>query len=158
LASGVLAAVNAFTEPYISAQKQKNEKAALKEVVPQAAEFEPRTQDGKLLYYVAHDAAKNLQGFVLKVTKHGYSSDIETMAGLTPDLQITAIKILYQNETPGLGTRVAEKDFCGQFTGKRLADFSRVQAITGATISSSAVIKAVQEGIASLEPQLRTER
>lgn len=157
IAGGVLAAVHGVTAPAIAAQKEGGLSQAFKEVLPQGATFEPRPREGKTAYYVAYDAHKQLCGFVCQAEAKGYSSTIETLVGLTPGLEITAIKILSQNETPGLGSRVAEDGFTRQFVRKKLADFDAVQAITGATISSSAVIRAVKQTIARLEPLLRQE-
>ncbi|HDZ77543.1 MAG TPA: FMN-binding protein, partial [Candidatus Omnitrophica bacterium] len=72
-----------------------------------------------------------------------------------------------QNETPGLGVKIielasqvtlievltgkAKKDekqkpwFEERFSNKKIADIDTVEAITGATISSEAVIKSVKE-------------
>ncbi len=158
VAAGVLAAVNAVTEPQILLQKQKQENAALSEVLPQAKEFKPRTQaDGTLSYYIGYTDQQQLVGFVLKAEAKGYSSVIETLTGLTPGLEIVAIKVLSQNETPGLGSQITEPDFSGRFKGRRPETIADVQAITGATISSSAVIRSVQKRIADLKEVLLRE-
>ncbi|MDP2831445.1 MAG: FMN-binding protein, partial [Candidatus Omnitrophota bacterium] len=75
----------------------------------------------------------------------GYSSVIETLAGIFLDEKISAIKIISLNETPGLGMRVAEDKFTAQFTRQSSLDLSGVQAITGATISSRAVMNSVMQ-------------
>jgi electron transport complex protein RnfG len=66
-------------------------------------------------------------------------------------LVITGVKVLEHQETPGLGERVLEERFRGQFVGRRApmasSDF---QAISGATISSSKVIKLVVEATNAL--------
>lgn len=157
LASGVLAVVNAVTEPKIQLQQSKEESLALKEVMPEASSFNPESKDGILLYYKAYDASSKLIGFVLKSKGKGYSSEIETITSLNLNLEIGDIKILSQNETPGLGSRVAEAPFRAQFKGKKLDNFNEVQAITGATISSSAVINSIKNKLAELKEQLSRE-
>ncbi|MBN1913471.1 MAG: FMN-binding protein, partial [Candidatus Omnitrophica bacterium] len=47
--------------------------------------------------------------------------------------------------TPGLGTQVKEQFFTDRFLKKNLNDLAGIEAITGATISSRAVIRAVEE-------------
>lgn len=157
VSSGILAVVNAVTEPRIEIEKKKEERLALKEVMPDSGNFEEVFKGGELLYYKAYDNAGHLNGFVVKSETKGYSSTIEAMTGLGLNLEITNVKILSQNETPGLGTRVTEPEFLEQFKGKDLASFSKVDTITGATISSSAVIKAVQNKIAELKDSLLKE-
>ena len=59
--------------------------------------------------------------------------------------KLIAIKVLSQNETPGLGGQVADASFTSRFSGKNISDLNDIQAITGATISSRAVIDLVKK-------------
>ncbi len=141
VASGLLAGMNSLTKTRIIAQAQAEEDAGLKEVLPQAARFEAVKSGEEIIYYRAYDGVGKLIGVAFKASGKGYSSTIETMAGMLKDGTITAIKILSHNETPGLGANVAESSFSSQFKDKK--DLAQVQAITGATISSKAVIDSV---------------
>jgi electron transport complex protein RnfG len=141
MAGGLLAGVNTLTKGRISAQLHAEEDVGLKEVMPQAEQFIPVKQQENILYYKAVDKGGKLVGAVFKAQGKGYSSTIETMVGMFKDGTICAIKILDQNETPGLGANVAGPDFTGQFKNKK--DLTDVQAITGATISSKAVMDSV---------------
>jgi len=67
------------------------------------------------------------------------------MAGMDVQGKITAIKVLSQNETPGLGSQVSGLSFTSRFSGKSIPDLENIQAITGATISSGAVIDSVKK-------------
>jgi len=157
LASSVLAVVNGLTEPEIELRKEREESAALREVLPAASTFEPILKDGKINFYSAYDGNNALVGFVIKGEGQGYSSTIEILAGLDRNLEINNIKILSQNETPGLGSRITEADFQDQFKGKDLRGLDDVQAITGATISSSAVINSIKDKISELKSWVRGE-
>jgi len=143
VAAGLLAGVNALTRPKIAIGAQAEENAGLKQVMPAAASFIPVKEGDELLYYKALDAQGQQMGFVFKASGKGYSSVIETLAGIFLDGKISAIKILSQNETPGLGMRVTEDQFTRQFQNQDSASLSGVQAISGATISSRAVMDAV---------------
>ncbi len=145
VASGLLAGMNSLTKPKIIAQAQAEEEAALIEVVPQGQHFEPIKEGEDTIYYKVHNKDGKFIGVAFKASGKGYSSVMDTLVGMTKDGSITAIKILNQNETPGLGARVAESSFTGQFTDKNLGGLTSIQAITGATISSKAVIDSVQE-------------
>lgn len=145
VAAGLLAAVNALTAPKILAQALAEEQAALKEVMPLAAKFTAikSATDEQTLYYQVFDGQDKIIGFVFKAAGKGYSSVIQTLAGMDLEGKISAIKVLSQTETPGLGVRVTEKKFTEQFRGQDSLSLSGVQAISGATISSGAVIKSV---------------
>lgn len=143
VAAGLLAGVNSLTKSRIIGQAQAEEEAGLKEVMPEAVHFEAIKSGEEIIYYKAHDKDAKLIGVAFKAQGKGYSGTIETMAGMSRDGAIVAIKILAQNETPGLGARVTEPDFTGQFKNKK--DLNDIQAITGATISSKAVTDSVKK-------------
>ncbi|MCP4716745.1 MAG: FMN-binding protein, partial [Deltaproteobacteria bacterium] len=77
------------------------------------------------------------------------------MAGVDNQLSVTGIKIISHSETPGLGANITSDDFCRQFSGKDLTDShwklkqngGTVDQISGATISTRAVTKAVHTGL-----------
>jgi len=147
VASALLAAVHGVTHPEILSQQARQEDSALREVLPQAKSFEAVKEGEKIIYYKALGPNKRVLGYVFKASKKGYSSEIVTMVGMDKDGLISRIKILSQNETPGLGTRIIEALwFREQFSGKKANDLSNgVQVITGATITSRAVIDSIQE-------------
>jgi len=165
IATGLLATVNFFTKSRIIAEAQKEIDASLIEVLPEAKSFEPIKFQNEIIYYKGFDQNKSLTGVAFIARGKGYSSVIETMVGMKPDGMITAIKVLSQFETPGLGSRICEiKDsttifdlikgkhqnvslkpwFQGQFSNKKDSEIDNINAITGATISSRAVINAVK--------------
>jgi electron transport complex protein RnfG len=82
----------------------------------------------------------------------GFNGDVSIMLGLNIENDsIAGLRILTQQETPGLGARVAEPAFTKLFEGKKIAetfkvkkDGGNVDAVTGATNSSRAVCKAVE--------------
>lgn len=167
LSAAFLSGVNLLTKEKIAFQKYQAEQNALREVMPEAAEFEAVKKDSQTLYYKALDKDKNILGFCFMAYGKGYSSQIETMVGMSKEGKINAIKILLQSETPGLGSKIAElassvtlfeaitgkakKDeklkpwFEGRFSSKKIDELDKVDVITGATISSSAVIKSVKK-------------
>ncbi len=166
--SALLSVIYNLTRPKILAQQKHEEEASLKEVYPDAASFEPVEEGGQVVYYRALDGDKKIRGYAFKAVRRGYASDIVTMVGLNLDGTINRVKILSQNETPGLGTRVTEvlsketlwdvvlrkvrvKEvarpwFQVRFDGVRASELkAKVSAITGATITSSAVIESVEK-------------
>jgi len=92
-------------------------------------------------------------------SNNGFTGNITLMTGFKPDGSIINISVLFQKETPGLGTKMSEPLFKDQFTGKNPAEFTlkvvkdggQVDAITAATISSRAFCDAVQRGYNTLQ-------
>lgn len=92
------------------------------------------------------------------VAREGYGGDIQLLAGITADGRITGVHVLAQRETPGLGAAIADSNWLDGFTGTSLLDPAVAQwlpknqggafdAITGATMTSRAVIKAVRQAL-----------
>ena len=77
------------------------------------------------------------------------------MVGVLKDGSINAIKIVNEGETPGIGSQVRQEPFCGRFKNKKMADIGQVQAITGATISSRAVINSVTKKLKEVLAQVQ---
>lgn len=155
VAAGLLSGVNSLTKHKIIAQAQAEEEESLKEVLPMAVIFKPIKSGDEILYYKAENKEGELIGVVFKSTGKGYSSTIETLVGMLGDGTITAIKILSQNETPGVGAQIVESNFTNQFKNKK--DLSDVQAITGATISSQAVIDSVNKRTEEIRELIENE-
>ncbi len=142
IAAGLLAWVDILTKPKIIAQERLEEELSLKEIFPAASRFEKIEEKGEVIYYKVFDENNTFIGVAFKASQKGYAAEVVSLAGMLKNGEITAIKILSQNETPGLGSRIAEPDFTDRF--KKRNDLSGVEAITGATISSKAVIDSVK--------------
>ena len=158
IAAGLLSGVNTLTRSKIAAQAKAEEQAALKEVMPQAAKFTEVKPGQETLYYKALDSQDKLIGFVFKASGKGYSSVIETLAGISLDEKISAIKVVSLSETPGLGMRVTENSFTSQFNNQDALSLSGVQAISGATISSSAVMDSVIKKAQEIKELIKNEK
>lgn len=133
---------------------------ALKVILPAADDFEEVT-DGVddagepiVLYYRGVDTSGNTVGYAVKKQEVGAQGIIELLAGVSADYSsITGMQVMKHSETPGLGARIVEDGFRGQFTNMPVADVSlkskggQVDAITGATISSQAVVDALHGAV-----------
>jgi len=158
LAAGLLAGANALTRSKIAEQAQAEEQSALKEVMPQAKKFIPVGLAPDVLYYKAVDGQEKLLGFVFKASGKGYSSVIQTLAGMNLEGVISAVKVVSQNETPGLGMRITENKFTDQFRNQDSLSLLDVQAITGATISSKAVMNSVIQKAQEIRELIKNEK
>ena len=155
VASGLLAQVYSITKSKIVAQAQAEEEAGLKQVIPEAVRFEPVKSGDDIIYYKAYDNKGVVRGIAFKTSGKGYASSIDTIVGMTADGTIIGIKVLSQNETPGLGARVSEQSFAGQFARRHIKDASGIHAISGATISSRAVINSVRRKADEIQKLLK---
>jgi electron transport complex protein RnfG len=97
-----------------------------------------------------------LNGVAFKVSSpEGYGGTIEVMVGLLPDGTVHGMEVLSHLETPGLGAKIREAKFKDRFKKRSLSntkwavkkDAGDIDGITGATISSRAVIKAIRGGL-----------
>lgn len=160
VASALLAGVNHLTKDKILAQARTIEEAVLYELVSEAKRFEAvKSEAGEeARYYKAYDANDKFIAVVFKAKAKGYSGEIETMAGMKKSGEIIAIKVINQNETPGLGARVTEPEFSARFCGKDSQALAGVEAITGATISSRAVIESVKNKAQEISELIKNAR
>ena len=93
--------------------------------------------------------AAPLTGNVQSATAKGFASDVKVELTVDGSGAISALTVDASGETPGLGQRCAEEEFTGQFIGKTgpftLGD--GVDGISGATITSDAVVAAVNAAL-----------
>lgn len=75
----------------------------------------------------------------------GYGDDIELLVGFSCDGLIVGVRVIEASgETPGIGQRVTEEAFLAQFGGLEYnAEGTKIDGVSGATVSSTAVVKAV---------------
>ena len=115
--------------------------------VLEAADYAPANAEGTV--YKAFDAEGSLIGVVV-TTQAG---TIEVMTGIRADGSVSGVNILSMEETPGLGAKAKDDRFLRQFkglTGSGNAvnkDGGDIDALSGATITSRAVTKAVNEAV-----------
>lgn len=104
------------------------------------------------------DADGNVVGYVIGVTSaEGFKGNITLSVGMTADGTVTGIAFTELNETAGLGMVCAEDSFKGQYAGVKTDGFivkkgdasaeNEINAVTGATVSSTAVTNAVNAAI-----------
>ncbi len=105
----------------------------------------------------ALDAAGQPTGYVIVTAQKGYKSVIRVQSTFTLDGKLLAgMKVLEQDETEYLGVLVQTEGFMAQFAGRKLPmrlwnDVrlgSPIDALSGATVSSQAVVDAVNNAYA----------
>jgi electron transport complex protein RnfG len=151
VAASILAATYNITKSKIEEQVRLAQEQALREVMPMeiADRLEPVKKDEVTQYWKAFKGDNpQTRGYILIVRKYGYSSVIETMVGMKKDGTITGLRVLSQNETPGLGAKIKEPFFTKQFMNRGVSELelskNNIHAITGATISSRAFLDSIK--------------
>ncbi len=151
----LLGLTNTVVRPKIEWQKEQKIQRMLFEIFPNMTEH---TLEGDIYMIYSNEAEI---GFAFLAVGKGYGGLIDILVGLENETAIKGITIVSHLESPGLGARIIESSFRDQFIGVNIADVALTQkggeidAITGATISSGAVVDAIRatamEKVKSLE-------
>ena len=174
IAAGSLSWVNSITKPIILEQQSNNLKIGLYQVLPgtENGVIEPVKEGKEILYYkgFSNKEKTTMIGYAFLVFSQGYSSTIQTLVGIDTTGIIQKINILFQQETPGLGTRCqeilsgdTEPWWQAQFTDKNALslaldmDGGEIQTITGATITSRVITDAIVESAKSVFQRIQSE-
>ena len=148
-----MAAVNMVTAPKIEQAALEAEQAALSAVLPENGGFEKVELEALPESVSAIYRDLDGEGFVAMLSIKGYDSSkpMSAAVGFTSEGEITQLQMISaQGETSGIGSKVTLPEFLSQFTGKT-ESLDGVDTISGATVSSSAVVRAVKESFAALE-------
>lgn len=164
VATALLGFTNQITAPKIEQLAIETENNAKKEVLSDAADFSDKMtatlDEAEYSYYEGLDGDKNVIGYVFTTSAKGYGGDIKVMVGVDKSGSVTGVSILEISETAGLGMNAKNESFLKQFLSKNgeisvikngtPAD-NEISALTGATITSKAMAKAVNTALALYE-------
>lgn len=157
----ILGFVHEITAGPIQQTQERLKMEALSGALPEAESFTPlevAEGSGETLVEVQEAAgAGGTVGYCVTVTPKGYAGPIEIVVGITGEGAVRAIRILNQSETPGLGAKAPLPSFSGQFDDKQAEKLTvvkappsapdQIQAISGATITSTAVTDGVNTAL-----------
>lgn len=172
----LLGVVHHVTAEPIARQEQLKKEEAYENVYPSAERYEVlelAAGEGEAMdeglsgvrldeAVLALDGAGETLGYVLTVTTpEGYGGDIQIAMGISMDRTLQGIYFLSIEETAGLGMRADTQEFKSQFQGKQVESFvvtkngasqeGEIDALSGATITSSAVTGAVNAGLTAFD-------
>ena len=146
--------------PKIEANRIAEEKRAIFAVLTRATDYEILEREaptGEMVkIFKGKDADGGIVGYAFIASGPGFSAKIKMMIGLEiKSRKLLGMKVIEQLETPGLGTKIEDDKFRDQFVGldfepkieylknKTPVKPNQIKTITGATISSVAVVKAI---------------
>lgn len=175
VAGTLLGLVYEVTKAPIAAAQENAKQEAYKKVLSDAASFEAYADfdedeaqealkeggyesDDITEVAVAKDKGGEDMGYVVTVTSHeGYGGDIQISVGILSDGTVKGIEMLSISETAGLGMKADEQSFKDQFKDKQVEKFSytksgekgddKIDALSGATITTNAVTNAVDSAL-----------
>lgn len=154
-----LGATNELTKGPIREQVAAAADAARILVLPDAEHFELVSEgEGGCDNAFMGLSGSNTVGFTAQATANGYGGKIEVIIGVDLNGIVTGINVggAGFSETSGLGSKVRNEEFKAQFKGghgvfgTNGAGDTSVDAVTGATTSSAAVVSAVNTAYAYL--------
>lgn len=168
LSGGILSSWDNITKPKIEYHRLQSLKAAISEVLPQYDYYDELESEGTTLYVGRIEDQTEPVGIAFTTQGSGFQGVISMMVGVDPSFTaITGLKVLEQVETPGLGTKIVTDPsnksnplwFPEQFIGvflfpeitvvKNIKPTTKyeIQAISGATITSKAVVQIINDNI-----------
>jgi electron transport complex protein RnfG len=171
----------AITNAALSPRIEQNRISKLNELagglLPEATVFTAVTEsieitalDGKRQTVPVYRAETNSRtvGWVFQVVGSGFADMIELVVAVDAEFQtIAGFDVLSSNETPGFGDQIKGSYYRDQFkgaptdgltlvkTGDATAIDSEIVAITGATVSSVAVVRAIDHYLPQVKTQLQ---
>ncbi len=176
----IIVTIFEVTLPTITAYKAQQLRAAVFKVLPGVASMKRLVySDGKLTpsdqelpdeeaVYGGYGAEGQLIGYAVPAAGPGFQDTISLLYGLVPDKRkVTGMEILESRETPGLGDKIyKDMAFVDSFRSLAIDPEIRavkkgtsstpneLDAITGATISSKAVVRIINQANSLWLPRL----
>lgn len=162
VSAGALGMTYTLTADQIAANALEKQKQALGAVLPEfsndpVAEQVHHAQDSRITLYPAKKDGRLIGLGVQSYSEQAFGGVMTLMVGFDLDGRIIKSEVLSHSETPGLGSKIAEPRFAGQFDGLSTPDFplkvrkdgGQVDAITAATISSRAYVDGINRAQAA---------
>ena len=147
----LLSVVYSLANEKIEINKKRRLEEALTTLTPQAARIEEITIEKEIIYKL-FDQRNSLIGYGFIATGQGYQGKIKMLVVSDKSLEyLEGIEVVESLETPGLGAKIQEDLFKSQFKNLNIKEEmnclkgeaerkGQIKAITGATVSSRAVV------------------
>lgn len=150
----LLAFTYGVTAPIIAENTAKAASEARTELLPEGDSFSDAGADlyvleEKKVYATEVYKADNGAGMVVTVNTNSYGGTLTAMVGINSNGEITGVKVTEHADTPGVGTKAQAAEHLSQYEGLSelgsdvVKSDPSVQHVTGASVSSGAIHKAV---------------
>jgi len=172
LVSGIaIIGIYESTLPTITANKARELREAVFKVLPGVSKMQALVyRDGELIavgepakdepvVYGGYDDQRDFVGYAMPAAGPGFQDTIAILYGYAPDRKlVVGMEVLESRETPGLGDKIyKDAEFVGGFRALSVepeivavkkgtkSQPNEIDAITGATISSKAIVRIINE-------------
>lgn len=155
ISAGSLSFLYVYTKPRIEQNNFLKEISLKQQILPEAKNFVTKQINGRSLEE-CYNEDKQCVGFIISSSCYGYGGEIKYIISITTTVpvRIKNIKIISHKETPGLGANITRTKFLSQFINKTADEIElkkdnpqkgKIDAITGATITSRAITKSIKK-------------
>jgi len=174
----LIAATNAALSPRIEQNKVDKLNRLAGALLPQAEHFVPldteieikslRGEKENVKVYRAETKTGECVGWSFNAAGMGFADKIEMVVAVDRDFQkLTGFNVLSSNETPGFGDKIKSSYYRDQFagvpaeqlrlvkTGNPAVIDAEIVSITGATVSSQAVVNILNSFLTQLKDQMQ---
>ncbi|MDW7740001.1 MAG: FMN-binding protein [Bacillota bacterium] len=136
-----------LTEPIITERQEREYLETLEAFFPDIDTFETEVLEADA-YDMVYDVSGQLLGVMGTIKQQGYDGDITYNLAINQSGEVVGIRIVSHSETPGIGDVIETEAFQEQFKGKSYEDpiaaGEDVDSVSGATVSSSAMINSIR--------------
>ena len=172
----LIAVTNAQLLPRIERNKIEKLNREISKLLVDANSFEPagefdldigKGKTTKSTIYKAVGDDGQIVGWAFNAVGAGFQDKIEIVIAVDKDCQkIAGFGVLFSNETPGFGDKIKKDFYQDQYKGAPVGTFelsktgddkkidSEIIAISGATVSSEAVVKIINNSLGQIKEQL----
>ena len=149
LSAAILAGASLALSGIAVENGKKEHLQILKTLLPGSESFTVEPYSGDDANIVSVHKGEN--GFVIETVTYGYVDEIRMLIAVSNDGKVTGLMVRDMDETFGLGAQaLTDTDFLSQFlnTSGEAEVGTTVDALTGATVTSRAITRAVNSAVA----------
>lgn len=151
VSAGVLAVSNNATKDKIAEMEMAGSIEALEGIFGNNFEFKPLDEAELDAIIADSDDVKEIfealegdtvTGYAIKNAVNGFGGEVTVLTGFSVEGQVLGLRVLENSETAGIGSKATEPEFTDRFNELDASTEISVETVSGATVTSNAVIKA----------------
>lgn len=150
----LIASVNMLTKAPIEERRLAELRESMSGLFPDADFTELNTEDGSVIYEMTK--GNNTVGYCVVTESMGFGGSIKLLCGFDTELSVVGVKVTEHAETKSKFDPVNSKEHLSQYEGKTapFAFGEGVDAVSGSTVSSKAILKGINDAGDILESYL----
>ena len=158
----LLGLVNKITQDRIETFAAEKTAASMQAVLPADSYTLVENSSADKIELVKEVYTAGSKGWVVMVTPSGFGGEINMAVGVDKSGAVTGVSIIQMSETSGLGANAKRESFRSQYVGKSGSvalkkQGGEIDALTGATVTSTAVTRGVNAALQATGELMRQE-